>query len=170
MIFKNRQEKPSLSVEYVKGDIEGQLTEALIQSISQSGLYEYVRSGGEFTLQVSILSSNSSPIGYEYGSNHQNLFAIENRNTVTVQIELLDSASQEALFAPFTLTTSIEFDYANVDSVRFLSTLYPEGKLNPLIRYSLGQFDSIEGSQEDATNALYQLLAQKITNALLCYL
>lgn len=164
--FRNQEERPTLSIHYVTGDIEGQLTDALIKSITRSGSYQYVRANGDFLLQVHITSSSSTPIGYEYSPNNINLFAIENRNAITAHVQLLDGATLEPLYEPFSVTANIEFDYANVDAVSALAVPTPSGKLEPLIRYSLGQFDSIEGSQEDATLAIYRVLAQKITSAL----
>ena len=62
----SQDDQPSISVPYVEGDLDGQLTTALIREIAHSGKYRYVTEGGRYELRGKITLSEHDFIGFQY--------------------------------------------------------------------------------------------------------
>lgn len=171
--FQDKDQRTTLSIPYVKGDNEGQLTSELARQFSASGAYEVVRTGGNLTLRVDIIGDSQDKIGFRYDRNEfdgkitKNLMATENRRNITAEVTLIDASSNQVISGPFRVTASSDFDYADVNSIYDLAFIQPNGKRTTVMNISLGQVDSIEGAQDDALLSVYRILAQKILSCLL---
>jgi len=170
--FPHTDEKVSISIPYVKGDEEGELTKELIKQISNSTPYEYVREGGDLILKTVITGSGSEQTGFRYdrkgisGKLERNLVVSENRRLITAEVTLIDGSTHEILYGPVHVTGSEDYDYSDVNSLPSLSFVSPSGKRESLLQFSLGQMDSIEGAQDDAAIASYRKLAKQIARSL----
>jgi hypothetical protein len=155
----------------VRGDEEGFLTNALISALDRTGLYDYVNSGGDLELKVSIVGDSEEVIGYRYDRSHsghieQNLFETENRRHVAAEITLYRGSEETPILGPLVVTASAEFDYIDVSSLRELAFIGPHGKTEKVIDFSQGQLDSIEGGEDNVLNPLYNQLARRIAAAI----
>jgi Lipopolysaccharide-assembly len=160
----------TITVPYVQGDAEGELTDQLIKQLSASGRFEVVQRGGCLCLNVSLIDNSSERIGYQYSRDdtkrklHKNLLATENRRLVTAEVTLVNTVSEEILLGPSLVKASAEYDYIDSGSLRDLTFINSQGKKEKTLTFSLGQLDSIEGAQDDAAVPLYRALAQKIVD------
>jgi hypothetical protein len=164
--------KTTLSIPYVKGDEQGQLTSALIRQLNNSNLYEFVSSEGDLTLKVAIVDDSNDTIGFRYdrseisGKIEQNLMETENRHTVIAEVTLLKSLTDEIMLGPVIVSASTDYDFIDVNSLRELAFITPSGRPEKVINFSLGQLDSVEGAQDASLQPVYQQLSQKIISTL----
>ncbi len=158
----------TLSIPYVRGDERGFLTNAVISEMNRTGLYEYVRTGGELELKIALVGHHEEVIGYRYDRSEkkahlqQNLLATENRHIVSAEITLYRASEEEPLLGPLVVSASAEFDYIDVSTIRELAFITPSGKREKVIDFSEGQLDSIEGGQDNVLSPIYDDLAKKI--------
>lgn len=162
----------SVSVPYVVGDHEGKLTDALAWALSKAAGYQYVRSGGKWTLCVSVVDENNDRIGYRYDRQGEqlkdNVIGIENRKDITVEVCLTDAATGELILGPQKLKAAVSYDYDDPTSPVDLSFIDPTaGSAVTSIDFSLGQLDSVAAAGEDAIEPIYRLLAQKIVDGMI---
>lgn len=166
------QVRTTINVPYVKGDIQGEFTNALIHELSHSGQYEYVRDGGALTLKLSLVADTTSKIGYRYDRKNQtciltnHLQPTEGRREVTVELSLFDELSQMEIIKPTLIRGSSEFDFVGTYSLCDLSFIN-NGRRVTVSSFSLGQLDSVEGAQDDTAAVLYRDLSQKIVNGMI---
>lgn len=165
-------DRVSISVPYIQGDPEATLNNQLTSTLARSGRFDCVQSGGDFMLQVVILSDTNSKIGYRFdrddvtGRRRQNILGIENRRSLVTQVTLYDSHSGDVLFGPVAVTSQVDYDYVDPGSPRDLNTTTSSGTI-PTIRYSYGQLDTVEGAHDDASPPMYQGLSQKIVDSII---
>lgn len=165
----------TITVPYVRGDEEGQLTSALIYALSSSGQFRYVRSGGDLILNVGIASDGDERIGYRYdrhgpqSKRRHRLQPVENRRLMAVEISLIDNNTNEILIEPMRVTAAVDYDYVDPNSLRDLTVETAGGGVQKSITFSLGQLDSIEGAHDSSSTLLYRVLSQKIVDGLIDY-
>lgn len=170
------EDKTTISIPYVEGDAEGQFTAELIRQITNSDLYTFVKKDGDLCLKVSIVGDRSDVVGFQYDQKtkkngkkiqiERNLMPLENRRTMTAQITLTDTSTEEVVVGPVKISASTDFDYIDVNSLDTVSFINEHGKREKTISFSLGQLDSIEGAQDSALTPIYCQLAQKIAQVL----
>lgn len=163
----------TISIPYVQGDYEGNLTAALVREIVSTGVYSYKRSDARYELQVEVARSDDAKIGFQYDRKQNSaalakrLLANENRKTLTAKASLVDAYTGKIVYGPIEVSGYGEFDYVTGDSAQFLSFVNSSGLRQSTLNFSLGQLDSIEGAEIDALEPIYQMLAKKISRALL---
>jgi hypothetical protein len=168
----SKQDKTAISVPFIKGDADGRLTSELIQALTSSGHFQFSRNDGDKQLLVSILSDTDERIGYRYdrdpttGERRKNIVGVENRETISVEIKLVDAYSHEIILGPEVITANADYDYVDYNSIRDLVT-FDEGHPTTVIDFSLGQLDSIEGAHDDAQTPIFRKLAQKIVDGIM---
>ena len=166
------EERPSVSIPYIRGDDKGLLTSAVIAEMSHMGLYRYVQDGADFVLQVALIGNHEEVIGYRYdrsensGKLQPNLLATENRRSMVAEVMLFREKEDEPCLGPFVVSSSAEFDYIDTSTLRELAFISPKGKREAVIDFSEGQLDSVEGAQDNALVPLYRNLAKKIAVAI----
>lgn len=174
--FEEREtarETRTITVPYIKGDAEGIFTNELIRQLSESGYFECVRSGGDFTLSAVLSSDENDKIGYRYdrhgprGKRRHRLVPDENRRTAVAHVSLIDGRTDEIILEPTKVFANLDYDYIDSNSIRDLLFTDSNGVPRRTISYSLGQLDSIEGAQDDSSPLAFRLLSQKIVDALI---
>lgn len=165
-------DKTTISIPYIQGDREGQLTAELTRQLTASGLYEIVSSQGDLVLHVSLIGDQNDIVGFRYdrseesGKLEKNLMATENRRLLSATVTVSQLGKDAPLTGPFTITGSGEYDYIDVSTLRELAFVSSSGKLEKAIDFSLGQLDSVEGAQDAVLTPAYSQLAKKIVAAL----
>lgn len=158
----------TISVPYIPGDVDGQLTNELVYQLGTSGYFVCTQTGGEYSLQVEILSDAEERIGFRYdrdnpsGKREKNLLGVEDRRTITAQVTLVQRVSDKEVVGPCEVTASVEYDYTDPGSPQDL--LF--AKKEPIMPFSLGQLDSQEGAHDDAARPLFRKLALQIVAGL----
>ncbi|MCK4934170.1 MAG: hypothetical protein KAR79_01145 [Simkaniaceae bacterium] len=162
----------SISIPFVKGDLNGKLTEAIIHQITLSGDYRYVADGGDYVLEVDMISDRNEQIGYQYDRHptSQKLFnrlrPSEGRKEITVGLRLLNTQTNE-LTLPYTIISASEaFDFVDSDSIHDVAFINKKGVRESVLNFSLGQLDSKEGASDAASTPLYNKIGRKIANGL----
>ena len=167
------EDRMTISVPYVVGDSAGQLTNELVKQLSTSGTFECVQNYGQYTLKVIVFSDGSDRIGYRYDRNKRtlkvkkNLMPVEGRRTISAEVTLVNTSTDEIEIGPVIVTADADYDYINSDDVDEISFTNSQNKPQSTISFSLGQLDSIEGAQDDVSIPLYRHLSQKIVDGII---
>jgi outer membrane lipopolysaccharide assembly protein LptE/RlpB len=165
--FQGSSEGPTtISIPYVEGDVNGQLTDQLVRAFSTSGDFKYAYVEGRVTLRVVLVDRHAEPIGWRYekeesGSIEDELIAVEGRRFLTAEVQLIDSATEEILYGPETITAMMDYDYYEPDVIQDLSFVNSFGIRQSSVQFSLGQLDSSEAAYDDVFSPLAQKLAKK---------
>lgn len=159
----------TISIPYISGDSDALLNNELVYQLSSSGEFSCLQSGGDFTLQVVLVSDTQERIGFRYdrdnpsGSLEKNLLGVEDCRSVIATVSLLEQSSGKVIMGPLEVRASVDYDYTDPGSPRDL--LF--AKSQPIMPFSLGQLDSREGAHDDAAKPLFRQLSQKIVMGLL---
>ena len=108
----------SLSIPYVQGDSDGQLTGALIEAVQQAGGFRYVHSGGTLTLNVKILDRKKENIGFRFDPKRftvgkRRIIPSEGRRKLLAEVSVIDSVTKKVLIGPALVVGICEFDHQN---------------------------------------------------------
>jgi len=168
--------RPTITVPYVEGDISGELTSALIHAIAKNTSFEPRVSHGRYRLDVTILSSVHNYIGFRYdrdeitGERIDRLQPDEERKTVKVEVQLVDTYSGKPILGPQIIEGRTDYDYVNSDVLSDLSFLNKAGRRESVLQFSLGQLDAVENAREAALTPLYERLASQIAFSLASFM
>ena len=164
----------SVTVPYVVGDQEGELTDALAFALSRTANYRYVKEGGDWTLTAKVIGDRNDRIGYRYdrdpksGALRDNVIGIENRKAITVEVKIVNTSTGDLILGPQKIKASATYDYDDPNSLFDLSFIDPASGIRlPMIDFSLGQLDSVAAAGEDVTEPIYRLLAQRIVDGMI---
>jgi hypothetical protein len=163
----------TISVLYIKGDLEGHLNAELVRALSNSGCFNCVQNGGELLLEASIIGDGDDRIGYRFDRNPEsgelrdNIIGTENRRTIVVTVTLIDTSAHATVLGPQTVKAHADYDYVDSNSIRDLTFITGEGVPQKVLDFSLGQLDSVDGAHDDTSMLIYRRLAQKIVDGLL---
>jgi hypothetical protein len=164
----------SVSVPYVIGDYEGELTDALTSALSQSANFRFTNGQGDWILKAKILRATNDRIGYRYdrdpksGKLRDNVIGIENRKGITVEVQVIDAYTGKQVLGPQVIKASSDYDYTDSNSLQDLSFIDPKaGHRITSIDFSLGQLDSVGSAGEDAIYPIYKRLAQRIIDGMI---
>lgn len=169
---KSTEKVVTISIPYIKGDIEGQLNMELVRVLSSDPHFEYRQNGGMVVLEVAVVNDDDERIGYRYdrnpstGHRRQNIVGTENRRNLTVEVKLIDSYTEEVIIGPVHVKARADYDYIDSNSIRDLTFTNSAGRTQTVINFSLGQLDSTEGAHDDAAVPIYRQLAQKIVDGI----
>ena len=168
----NKENAVTISIPYIRGDKEGELTTALSLSIGKTPCFEYRKDQGTLELLVKITADEGGVIGYRYdrdpktGTLRPNILSTESRRTITASVTLVDTRSDLTLIGPFSVTSSQDFDFVESSSIYDLTFTPPGGAPQTVIDFSLGQLDAIDGANDDVRTPIYDDLSQKIVSTL----
>lgn len=145
----------TISIPYIEGDDEGELTAELIHTIASEGGLRYLPAGGELVLKIKLIESYDENIGFRYdrhkdGTIKKGLIPTETRLNLTAEVFLLEASSDSILRGPTLIRASIDFDH---------DYYYDRNSVNV---FSLGQLNDIDEAQEAAMRPLHRRLAEKI--------
>ncbi len=161
-----------LQVPYIPGDVDAMLNNELVYHLTASGFATCVRSGGDFILDVEILSDEQDRIGFRYdrdnpkGHLEKNLLGVEARRSIRAKLSIRDAISGRYVVKPKEIFACVDYDYTDPGSPR--DQLFAQSI--PMMQFSLGQLDSKEGAYDTAARPLFRSLAQKIVTEFSCNL
>ncbi len=153
-------EAPTISIPYVEGDVDGQLTAAMIQAVALSGEYVYQACGGTYILQARIIDDVYENIGFRYDRTKKNclkhyMIPVEMREGLLIEVQLIAACSGESILGPNRLYADVEYDhdyYAIRDGVN---------------TFSLGQLTDIDSAEDAAKTPLYRNVSEKVASWLI---
>ena len=167
-----KSEETTLSIPYIKGDVNGAFTNSLIKAFATSGEFQYTDHGATLLLEGKIISDKTQNIGYQFqrdpssGKRTNRLLPSEGRREITVEIILINTHSQKTLYGPLTVSAHIDYDSVDSTSLRDTSFISMKQPRQSVLSFSLGQLDSIDGAKETALEPLYHRLALKIVEGI----
>lgn len=147
----------TISIPYVEGDLNGDLTAELIRQFSVSGALKYVPYGGSLILQVKYVDRHDENIGYHYdrkksGQLKDYIVPTETRLFATVEVTLVDASHMQAIAGPMMITTSIDFDHEYYASYHAINI------------FSMGQLTDIDEARETVMRPLNERMAKKVVD------
>ena len=106
----------TISVPYIKGDLDGTLTSAIIREIVRSGAFQYKYSGGDLVLNATKVEIDEDNIGFRYdqkkrGSLTKDIIPIETRITIFVEVKVVEAISCTTVLGPILLSASVDYDH-----------------------------------------------------------
>jgi len=145
----------TVTVPFVKGDINGTLTAALIKNLSNSTPFTYEVEGADLILNVEIEEVDGESIGYRYnrkkdGRLKHEIIPTETRLIVFARVEVIDAACSKTILGPVMIGASSDFDHDFYTS------------RNEINVFSLGQVSDIDAAEDAVRTPLNQKLARKI--------
>lgn len=163
----------TISIPFIKGDLEGHLNTELVRALSNSGFFDCVQNGGELLLEATIIGDGDDRIGYRFdrspetGELRDNIIGTENRRTIIATVTVIDTSTHVTVLGPQTVKAHADYDYVDSHTIRDLTFVTRETGPRKVLDFSLGQLDSVDGAHDDATMLIYRRLAQKIVDGLL---
>lgn len=157
----------NVHIPYVKGDLDGRLTDAIIKEIALSPTLSTGKGNYNHILDIHIKKNKNTHVGYRYdriestGELINRLIPIEERKKVILEVAVLDTDKQ-LIYGPFEVESHADFDFVNFDTYHDLAFVDQYGIARSSLSYSLGQLDAIEGANQSVYDALYETLAKKI--------
>lgn len=158
--YSSRETLPTISIPYVEGDFNGQLTQALIKEIAASGRYKYRTRGGQFTLIVKIIDLHDENIGFRYdrtrkGRLTHEIIPVETRHFLLAEATLFQAGDCKPFLGPTHIQATVDFDH-DYYTIRHRANTF-----------SLGQLTDIDSAEDASLPPLYQIMAEKITDFVL---
>lgn len=152
-------EHSKVYIPFVKGDVYGELTAALIQEISQSGVFVYSTYEADYDLEVEIYGIQESNIGFRYEIDKDQirtnlLIPCEGRLLIEVFVKVICNETGELVCEPLKFFETLDFDHDYYFSHRSTTT------------ESLGQLTEVEEAHDIALRPLYRRLAKRVIDYL----
>jgi hypothetical protein len=146
---------PTISVPYVVGDLEGEITGEIIKQLIATHAFEYRNCDGALTLYVVIQEYHDDNIGFRYDQNKKGelrdyIIPVETRTSVVAEIQLVDSATGCVILGPVLIKAIVDFDHDYYSSKKGINV------------FSLGQLTDIDTAEEIVQHPLNRVLAVKI--------
>jgi len=147
----------TISVPYVEGDKDGDLTKELVKQLGTAGGFQYLPASAELLLRVKILEVRDKNIGFRYDKNgrgqlEKTIIPVETRFTVLTEVEVIEACSGEVLIGPAKISAYVEFDHEYYSS------------RNGVNVFSLGQLSDTYEAHDAAWHPLNIALSQKIVD------
>lgn len=163
----------TIQIPYVKGDLDGRLTSAIIKRLGVSSKWIYTQGASDLILEVEIIKNENYYIGYQYdrvdspGAPLINrLVPNEGRRAIFAKITLYDAEKKNILHGPYEIESSADYDFVNFDTYKDLAFINAKGQAQSVLAFSLGQLDASEDAKDAVLSAAYQLLAEKMISVL----
>lgn len=156
----------TITVPYVEGDYNGDLTAAIVRQIVGSGRFSYRNECGALILKVKVLDLRDENIGFRYdrhkdGELKKSTIPVETRSIALVEVSVVEAGTAKLLLGPARLSTDIDFDHF------YYSNLEKDDELGEGVNvFSLGQLTDIDEAHDAAERPLNYKLAQKIVDYL----
>lgn len=147
----------TISVPFVKGDWNGDLTTTLIESIAQSGSYTYSRCNGALILHVELMEFTDENVGFRYdrkksGRLRKSIIPVETRIETTAEVKLVEAGSGKIVLGPVLITACVDFDHDFYSSRNGINT------------FSLGQLSDYDAAYDAMYHPLNLALSRKIVD------
>lgn len=150
----------TISIPYIEGDQEGELTAELIRQLSISGAFEYRPIGGALIVKVKVIELSDENIGFRYdrekkGNLKKAIIPTETRLTALAEVTVIEAGTNQVIRGPIQLSASVEFDH-DYYRVRDAENIF-----------SLGQLSDVYAAHDAVMYPLNRSLAEKITSYVL---
>jgi hypothetical protein len=147
----------TISVPYISGDEEGELTAELIKQFTTSGAFSYLPYGGDLILKAEFIELRDENIGFRYdrkkrGDLKKAIIPTETRLNALVEVTLIESATGYVLRGPTRIFASVDFDHDYYSSRHAVNI------------FSLGQLSDIDAAHDAVMHPLNRRLAEKIAD------
>lgn len=147
----------TITVPYVKGDLDGTLTSAIIKEITRTGAFEYRYGGAALILNVTKVEIDEDNIGFRYdrkkrGTLTKDIIPTEARITILVEVCVTEAISCTTVLGPVLLSASVDYDhdyYSSRDGINI---------------FSLGQLTDLEAAYDAVQTPLNRAIAEKIAD------
>lgn len=152
----------TLSIPYIEGDREGELTAEVSRQLAARGGFQIVSYGGELQLSIRLVDFREENIGFRYDQFiddglTKNVIPSETRIHALAEITVTRASSAEVIIGPDFVSASVDYDHD------FYSI---QGTVNV---FSLGQINDISLSKSAVKDPLYRALAKKIADYVIHY-
>jgi hypothetical protein len=160
----------SLHVPYVTGDEKGILTNEIIRALSSGSTHAYLNEDqAQILLKIEIVEKNYNTIGFQQvmakDQPKKSLVPIEERTFLKAKVHL-ENKQGCPLIDPYYISAYYDYDFVQQDDYNDLSFVNNEGIRETVLKFSLGELESLPSAQEAAVVPLYRKLAQKIIDSL----
>ena len=147
----------TITMPYVEGDWNGELTNAIIGQISRSGSFEYRNDCANLILIVKVIDFSDENIGFRYdrhkdGRLRDTIIPVETRLFALVEVSVVDAASGKVVLGPSRLSANVDFDHDYYSS------------RNEVNVFSLGQLSDFDSANDAAHTPLNYVLSRKIVD------
>lgn len=147
----------TLSIPYVEGDGDGDLTNELISQFSSSGAFRYQTCGGALILRAKWVDVRENNIGFRYdrkkdGHLKKYIIPTESRLSGSLEVTVVESGSERVVLGPTIVTATVDFDH------QFYSDRHASNV------FSMGQLVDIESAREAVMHPLNRQLAEKVVD------
>ena len=165
--FVQPKNQPTLELSFKGAYTSAAFEEEMRLELQRATGYRVVHSNGRYLVEITLDQQRKETIGFLHdrqpltGEILDRLFPNEGRAVLGAKITLIDKHDLKSIFENRRLFASADFDFTNPNTLR--DTLYDN---QPLVEYSLGQFDSEYGSYDVA----YGLAKKKLAKQLALYL
>ncbi|MBA3602801.1 MAG: hypothetical protein H0W50_04005 [Parachlamydiaceae bacterium] len=152
---KNSSRFMTLSVPYVYGDEDGDLTNAIVHEIVTCSPFEHRTENGQLALIVKLIGVEDDNIGFRYEHVHgkkykRSIIPAETRSIAKAEVSLVNATTMCSVIPTVILSASIDFDH-EYNATRHDSNVF-----------SLGQLSDADSAFAAARHPLNRRLAQKI--------
>ena len=161
----------AVSMPFVTGDVDGRLTDTIITALSTTGDYRYAPKDATHRLEVRLSKNKTENVGYEYRTKDNDsevfnrLVPNEGRRNVDAEVKLIKISSGKTVLGPITVSAFSNYDYVNPNSQSDL-TFDNDGVQEPVLEFSIGQFDSKEGAESASIDPAFRALAEEVVRVL----
>lgn len=150
----------TVSIPFIEGDEDGDLTAILIKNVSKSGVLSYCRTGADLTLFVKIIDYDEENIGFRYdrkkrGSLKHTVVPTETRIQIIAEVILVETATNKQIRGPTRIIASVDFDHDFYSS------------RNSINVFSLSQLSDIDEACDAVLTPLHEKFAQKVVDYLI---
>lgn len=163
--FFNKTNLPyTIFIPYIEGDINGNLTNILIQRIAELGYFIPVSGISDFIIEARIKSNVIDTIGFQFAPKNgdRTIIPNENRHTIELEFSILSGKTQQKLFGSYFIKESIDYDFLDQYPCKH-SIPNKESTVN----FSLGQLDSREGALASSAATLFHKITDKMSRIIL---
>jgi len=145
----------TISVPYVSGDGDGDLTAAIIEEMTRTSGMQYRKYCGQLVLNVCVLGIEEEDIGFRYDHDDDdlltdNLIPIEMRMKALAEVEVVDVCAGCVVVGPTKVMASIDYDHE-----------YNQGGEN---LFSLGQLNDTDAARDISYHPLNRAPARRIVD------
>lgn len=150
----------TMTVPYVEGDAEGQITQQVIATLTESGAWKYRTLEADLILKVKIIDTKIEDVGYNryyFRSRRPERWMVPNERlySILAEVSVIEASTSKVLLGPVKRSARVKYDFD------------PEFDTTDLLPFSLGQFNFVENAQNIAKKPLNEKLAQNIVDYLL---
>ncbi len=150
-------EYETVTVPYVKNDVDGFMTRELIRSIASRSPLRVENDEADLILSVDLFKIDEENIGFRYdrhkrGKLIDNIIPVETRLFAKAEITLIQASTGCVVIGPVVIQASYDFDHDYTS---------PNNAVNI---FSLGQLTDYDEAYDAALKPLYHNLAVKIAD------